>query len=162
LHNMKSTYMSKLTLICMMVVIGWFGTIHLSPSKASAATAQSLELLSYGKKYIGVNYKYGAASGVTTAFDCSSYTQYIFKQLGVNLPRTSGAQSSVGDKVSKGSLSVGDLVFFNTMGGNRISHVAIYAGHGKIIHASSSKGVSHSSVESGYWKKYYVTARRVL
>ena len=159
---MKSTYISKLTLICMIVVIGWVGTIHLAPTKASAATKQSLQLLTYGKKYIGVNYKFGAASGVTSAFDCSSYTQYIFKQLGVNLPRTSGAQASVGKKISKGSLSVGDLVFFNTMGGKRVSHVAIYAGKGKIIHASSSKGVSLASINSGYWKKYYVTARRVL
>ncbi|WP_372660628.1 C40 family peptidase [Cohnella sp.] len=158
---MNGKYIGKFMMICIMIVIGWLGSILVSPSKVSAATAESLELISYGKQYIGVNYKYGAASGIDYAFDCSSYTQYVFKQMGIELPRTSVSQSYIGEKVSKGYLSIGDLVFFRASGGG-IGHVAIYAGDGKILHASSSKGVALSSMESGYWKKTYVTARRVL
>lgn len=157
--NVKFT--GRLMILCLMVVVGWFGSVTVSPSKASAATVESLELLSYGKQFIGVNYKYGAASGINTAFDCSSYTQYIFKQLGIELPRTSVSQSNIGEKVVKANLSVGDLVFFRGSG-NGIGHVAIYAGGGKILHASSSKGVTISSIESDYWKSNYVTARRIL
>lgn len=157
--NMKLT--GKLMIMCIMVVVGWFGSVMVSQSKASAATEESLELLSYGKLYIGVDYKYGATSGIDYAFDCSSYTQYVFKQMGIELPRTSSSQAHIGDKISKGNLSVGDLVFFSASGSG-IGHVAIYAGGGKILHASSSKGVAISSIESDYWKKNYLTARRVL
>jgi cell wall-associated NlpC family hydrolase len=158
---MNGTYRNKLMIICLLVVVGWFGATLVSPAKAGAATEESLGLLAIGKKYIGVDYKYGSASGNDNSFDCSSYTQYVFKKLGVELPRTSVAQSNLGEKVGKGNLSVGDLVFFKT-GGNGISHVAIYAGNGNILHASSSKGVAITSMESSYWTKSYVTARRIL
>lgn len=67
----------------------------------------------------------------------------------------------MGKKVDKGSLSMGDLVFFNT-NGKSISHVAIYAGNNKIVHSSSSQGVTVSDMNSKYWKSKFVTARRVL
>lgn len=158
---MKRNYTLKLMMLSLMVLAGWFGSVFVSSSKANAATAESLALLSYGKRYIGVDYQYGAASGIEYAFDCSSYTQYVFKQMGINLPRTSVSQSYIGTKVAKSNLSVGDLVFFSSSG-KWVGHVAIYAGNGKILHASSSKGVTLSSIESGYWKNTYVTARRVL
>lgn len=132
-----------------------------TPESANAATPTSLELLDSGKAYIGTPYKYGATPGSTDAFDCSSFTQYIFKNFKVWLPRTSAAQASMGTTVDKGSLSVGDLVFFKT-NGKSISHVAIYAGSNKIIHSSSSKGVTISDMTTSYWKNKYVTARRVL
>ncbi|MFX3633856.1 MAG: C40 family peptidase [Candidatus Pristimantibacillus sp.] len=130
-------------------------------NRAEAATPQTLELISAGKNYIGVPYKYGAPVGVTYAFDCSSFTQYMFNGLDVSLPRTASAQSSKGTKVPKGELSTGDLVFFKT-NGKSISHVAIYAGNNKILHSSSSQGVTISNMGSAYWTKYYVTARRVV
>lgn len=135
-----------------------FGT---AGDSAHAATPTSIELISTSKEYIGTPYQYGAAPGNTDKFDCSSFTQYVFNSFGVWLPRTSSAQASMGTKVDKGSLSMGDLVFFNT-NGKSISHVAIYAGNNKIIHSSSTKGVSLSDMNSSYWKGKYVTARRVL
>lgn len=128
--------------------------------KAHAATPTSIGLIDTGKEYIGTPYQFGAPAGVTYAFDCSSFTQFLFKGLNVQLPRTSVAQASVGKKVDKGSLSMGDLVFFNT-NGKSISHVAVYAGNNKIIH-SASQGVAITSLSSSYWAKKYVTARRVL
>jgi len=159
--NMKNKLAIKWVLACGLAVTGLFGTAIGTASQASAATTESLNLLSFGKDYIGTPYKFGATAGSTAAFDCSSYVQYVFDQAGISLPRTSSAQASVGEKVDKAYLSVGDLLFFKT-GGSGISHVAIYAGEGKMLHASSSQGVILSSMNTTYWTKAYVTARRVL
>jgi len=154
-------FAAKLLLTGMVAVAGWTGLAFGTSSQASAATPESLELVSYGKNYLGTPYRFGAPSGLTSAFDCSSFVQYVFKEKGIELPRTSVSQASEGEKVDKAYLSVGDLVFFNT-GGKWISHVAIYAGDNKILHASSSKGVTVSDMSTSYWTKAYVTARRVL
>ncbi|WP_051250741.1 C40 family peptidase [Paenibacillus harenae] len=146
--------------ICSAVVMSTI-TMGFFAQKAHAATPETIDLISTGKEYIGTPYRFGAPAGITYAFDCSSFTQFLYKGLDVNLPRTSAAQAYAGKKVAKGSLSMGDLVFFNT-NGKSISHVAIYAGNNKIIHSSSSQGVTVSSLGSGYWAKRYVTARRVL
>lgn len=127
---------------------------------ANAATEKSKELINYGEKYIGTPYLYGAVPYMTNAFDCSSFTQYVFDNFNISLPRTSFDQATEGTKVAKGYLSMGDLVFFKT-NGSSISHVAIYAGNNKILH-SANKGVEISDLDTAYWSKYYVTARRVL
>ncbi|WP_027094625.1 C40 family peptidase [Cohnella thermotolerans] len=151
----------KIMAICVLATVGWFGMAAGHSGQASAATEESLELLSIGKEFIGTPYLYGSASGSTDTFDCSSFVQYVFKQQNISLPRTASAQATVGEKVTKAYLSVGDLVFFKS-GGSGIGHVAIYAGNGKILHATSSQGVTISNLNSSYWSKNYVTARRVL
>lgn len=159
---MRSSLLKRIAQIGVCGAIAWSAvTFGGAAGKAEAATAQSLALIETGKDYIGVPYLYGAPAGATYAFDCSSFTQYIFKAFDVELPRTSSAQAKAGEKVSKAYLSVGDLVFFNT-NGKSISHVAIYAGNNKMIHSSSSKGVTVSNMNTSYWKSKYVTARRVL
>jgi probable lipoprotein NlpC len=158
---MKMKLMVKIVLAGSLVVTGLLGFMIGAPSKASAATQQSLDLIDYGKEHLGKPYLYGAPTGITYAFDCSSYVQYVFGKFGVDLPRTSVSQAHIGQKIDKEHLSVGDLVFFSTSGGG-ISHVAIYAGDGMILHASSSKGITLTSMETNYWKNAYVTARRLL
>ncbi|MBB6675620.1 C40 family peptidase [Cohnella nanjingensis] len=154
--------MVKVLLSCMVATSVWIGGAAIgTASKASAATPESLELLSLGKQFIGTPYSYGADSGDTSAFDCSSFVQYVFGEKGTDLPRTAAAQAQRGQKVAKTDLSVGDLVFFSSPS-NWIGHVAIYAGGGKILHASSSQGVTISSLSSSYWTNNYVTAKRVL
>ena len=132
-------------------------------AKPAVAAVQSKadQLISIGKKYLGVKYKFGAKAGITTAFDCSSYTQYIFKKIGISLPRTSSSQASVGAKIAKADLKPGDLVFFKRPGKAGIGHVAVYIGDNKMLGASGDK-VQISSLHTSYWKKNYVTARRVL
>ena len=127
------------------------------PSIASANSAASL--VNTGKSFLGVKYKYG---GTTAAgFDCSGYTQVVFKKSGVSIPRTTGAQYSTGTPVAKSNLKTGDLVFFNTSG-RGVSHVGIYVGSNNFMHASTSQGVMISSINDPYyWGSRYVGARRV-
>jgi peptidoglycan endopeptidase LytE len=130
-----------------------------------SASATGSSIVSFGKKYLGTRYQFGASTSTTNYFDCSSFTQYIFKKYGVNLPRTSVAQSKVGTSVSKANLRVGDLVFFSSGSratGKNVTHVAVYAGNGKILHTYGSPGVTISDLNSGNWKKTYLKARRVL
>ncbi|WP_018157575.1 peptidoglycan-binding protein [Demetria terragena] len=101
-----------------------------APSKpSSSATGQ--RVLDIAKKYIGIDYAYGEESP-EAGFDCSGLTQFVYRQVGVELPRTSAAQSQFGAGVDLNSLQVGDLVFFHSP----IRHVAIYAGDGLILDAS--------------------------
>lgn len=130
------------------------------PSMASATTLSATNLVSTAKNYIGAPYRYGGTS-LTSGIDCSAYTQVVFKKNGKSLPRTTGQQYQQGKAVSKSNLSTGDLVFFNTSG-KGISHVGIYIGSSKFIHASTSQGVTVSSINDPYyWKNKYVGAKRV-
>lgn len=127
------------------------------PEAASASSAD--EVINIGKKYMGTKYRYG---GTTTAgFDCSGYTQYVFREAGIPIARATGGQYSQGKAVSKSNLKTGDLVFFNTSG-RGVSHVGIFIKGGKFIHASTSQGVMISPLNDPYyWGKRYIGARRV-
>lgn len=152
---------AKMMLMALATVVIGCGAMAVKAEKASAATTESLKLLSVGKQYIGVPYQFGAPSGATYAFDCSSFAQHVFGKMGIWLPRTSAAQAWIGKPVAKAYLSVGDLVFFRS-GGPGVGHVGIYAGGGNMLHASRSKGITLTSMHTSYWTANYVTARRVL
>ncbi|KAA9004648.1 NlpC/P60 family protein [Paenibacillus spiritus] len=110
-------------------------------------------------KAIGTKYSSGGTS--TSGFDCSGFTMYVFNKIGIDLPHQSGSQYQLGDAVAKSDLRPGDLVFFNTTG-RGVSHVGIYVGEGRFAHASSSKGVTISSLGDSYYVNRYVGAKRVL
>ena len=106
-----------------------------TPPTAAAATGGSsagVMALAFAKAAIGKPYRYGAAG--PNAFDCSGLVMSAFKKAGVRLPRTSAAQSQVGAPVRRDQLQPGDLLFFYTP----VSHVGIYLGEGKMVHASTS------------------------
>lgn len=130
----------------------------------SGIGAQSIEAASQSQitetayKYIGVPYVYGGTT--TGGFDCSGYTQFVFKQLGISLNRTAASQYTQGTAISKSNLQVGDLIFFNTTGKDA-SHVGIYMGNNKFAHAGSSTGVTTASLNDSYWVNKYDGARRV-
>ncbi|SYX87119.1 C40 family peptidase [Paenibacillus alvei] len=109
---------------------------------------------------LGISYKYGGTT--TKGFDCSGFTKYVFDKFEIDLPRTSSSQFDSGEKVSKDELRPGDLVFFDTSGGNGVSHVGIYVGDNKFAHASTSKGTRIDSLSMDYYEKRYVGARRVM
>jgi len=119
------------------------------------------DIASYALNFVGARYRYGAAG--PSAFDCSGLTSYIYAKQGVRLPRTAASQYGAGTKVSASELQPGDLVFFTgTAGGKRgITHVGVYIGGGKMVHAATPRsGVQLSSLNSSYYQKHYYGAVR--
>jgi cell wall-associated NlpC family hydrolase len=109
--------------------------------------------------FLGARYRFGGNS--RTALDCSSFTQQVFRELKVNLPRTAREQFYVGNEVLRGDLQKGDLVFFQTYA-RFPSHVGIYLGDRKMIHASSrDRRVVISTMDTPYYTSRFLGARRI-
>lgn len=124
-----------------------------------ANTGMVRSLISTAYDYVGVPYVFGGTT--PWGFDCSGYTQYVFRQIGVDIPRTADAQYYSYPKVSASNLQPGDLVFFETYEPGS-SHCGIYIGNGQMLQAGSSTGVTVSNVFSGYFGARYIGACRVL
>ncbi|WP_138496375.1 C40 family peptidase [Paenibacillus pinistramenti] len=131
----------------------------LSAGTLGANTASASTLSTVVNSVYGTPYKMGATGN--GAFDCSGFTKYVFKKMGVTLARQSKAQFKQGTAVAKSQLKAGDLVFFNTLGSG-VSHVGIYMGGGMFAHASSSRGVRLDKLSNSYFANRYVGAKRVL
>lgn len=109
--------------------------------------------------FLGARYRFGGSS--RSALDCSSFTQQVFREQSVKLPRTAREQFYVGNEVMRGDLKKGDLVFFQTYA-RFPSHVGIYLGNRKMIHASSREHrVVISSMDTPYYLSRYLGARRM-
>ena len=126
------------------------GVLARTSRMATALTRSAL-------RFLGVPYAFGGTS--TSGFDCSGFVQHVFAMLGIALPRTADAQYDVGHR-AVGGPRPGDLVFFDTYGG--VSHVGIYLGDGRFVHASSSHGVMVSHLSESYWAARYVGAKRLI
>jgi len=124
--------------------------------KASQADS-SLKKSAYS--FLGARYRFGGTS--RSALDCSSFTQQVFREQSVKLPRTAREQFYVGNEVTRGDLKKGDLVFFQTYA-SFPSHVGIYLGNRKMIHASSREHrVVISTMDTPYYLSRYLGARRM-
>ncbi len=128
------------------------GRTTYSPEKAG-------QVIEYAKNFMGVKYVFGGAS--SSGFDCSGFTMYVFKSIGVDLPHSATSQSKMGTPVGRDELKPGDLVFFETYK-KGISHVGIYVGNGSFIEASSSRGIAVTSLSSSYYAPRYKGAVRIL
>ena len=120
------------------------------------------KLLEDAKYYKGGKYVWGGTT--PEGFDCSGYVQYLYKKHHINLPRTAWAQSKKGLTVKKDDLQKGDLLFFLTdkKRGIPVTHVGIYIGNGKFIHAASKKkGIIISPITHGSYARCFVKAKRV-
>jgi len=121
-------------------------------------------IIEYGKQFIGTPYAYGGTN-LNKGVDCSGFVYMVMKEHGITLNRSSITMVNNGVTVQRSQLQPGDLVFFATSGGRRISHVGIYIGNKKFIHSSSSRsswGVTISSLDEPTYNRQYVTANRVL
>lgn len=131
-------------------------TSNKNTTESTASSKSGSSVVSYAKQFLGCKYVYGGTS--PSGFDCSGFTQYVYKHFGVNLNRTAAAQYSNGKSVT--SLQAGDLVMFGKSG---INHVGIYIGGNTFIHAANkSQGVRTDSMSTGYYKTNYVGARRIF
>lgn len=128
-------------------------------SSTVAVSGGAKQVLNYGAQFLGIKYVWGGTTP-SPGFDCSGYVQYVFRNSGITLSRTSEQQFKNGVSVSRSDLKPGDLVFFATYSSGA-SHVGIYVGNNTMIH-SSSGGVSYDDMTSSYWAKRYLGARRVI
>ena len=120
------------------------------------------DLLAYAKSYIGTPYRFGSTDP-SRGFDCSGFVTVVMRQFGISLQRSSASMaSSNGFYVARNELQPGDLVFFATGGGSRVSHVGIYIGGDRFIHSASCVGVKISGMNESYYRSRYVRANRVI
>ncbi|MGB5325969.1 MAG: NlpC/P60 family protein [Pseudomonadales bacterium] len=132
------------------------GKHHASSAAASSQREQRRQLEAHFRQWQGTPYRFGG--GNREGIDCSGFVYVTFRDVfGVAMPRTTRQLAVRGMPVSKKQLAVGDLLFFKT--GQRQSHVGIYMGEGKFIHASTSRGVMASSIHSAYWSGVFSQAR---
>ena len=129
----------------------------------SSLKAAANDVLFQAIGLVGTPYRYGGNSP-ETGFDCSGLITFVFLQsAGLKLPRTTRELIDIdAPTVANDRLYPGDLVYFNTRGG-RVSHIGIYVGERRFVHAPSTGGtVRMDDIDSEYWRKHYVDAKRVL
>ncbi|TCS77509.1 C40 family peptidase [Pectinatus cerevisiiphilus] len=129
------------------------------PQVSRGSNYYTRRIIQTSLQYIGVPYVFGGTT--PSGFDCSGFTRYVFANAGISLPRTADAQYEVGTPVAYDDLIPGDLVFFSTYTYGA-SHVGVYMGDSKFIDASTSRGVTIDSLDSGYWSSAYIGARRII
>ena len=138
-----------------------------SQTQVNTETAQNnwqdkaQEVLINALSLTGIQYKYGGNSPAT-GFDCSGFVRYVFRNAAnLSLPPTARAIAQIGKSVKKDELQPGDLVFFNTLK-SAFSHVGIYLGDNKFIHApSKGKAVEVESMQNSYWSSRFEGAQRL-
>lgn len=117
------------------------------------------DIVRTARQYIGVPYRWGGESP-RTGFDCSGLTMVVYQLNGFDLPRSSAQQWRAGTPIKRSQLAKGDLVFFATSGGRRVSHVGIYTGDSKFLHApSKGRKIRISSLTNQYYQSRYLGAR---
>lgn len=125
------------------------------------ASSQIQQLIEIAAQQIGKPYVWGATG--PNSFDCSGLVQWCYKQIGVEIGRTTWDQNKNGIYISKDEIKPGDIILMHTMNGTPPTHVGIYIGNGKIIHALNSRvGVIVSNLNSSYYESVYFSARRIL
>jgi cell wall-associated NlpC family hydrolase len=137
---------------------------NVDPNEASvtAPPERAEELVFYALAFLDVKYRYGGTDP-ESGWDCSGFVSHVFKNaVGVTLPRTSAAMSERGEPIGRAELRPGDLVFFNTL--NRAySHVGIYIGENRFVHAPSrGKSVQISAMDAAYWTQRFNGGRRIV
>ena len=152
----------SVTLICSSIL---FACAHSPESSKPKKQIQALKIETEGQKiadlaksFIGAPYKYGGAS--PKGFDCSGLVFYTHGKLGIHTPRTSSQQYQHAKSIKVSKLNSGDLVFF-TLNKKNVSHVGIYIGNGKFVHApKSGKRVTINHLHDDYWRPRIVSAGR--
>jgi hypothetical protein len=120
------------------------------------------DIVAYAKTYLGVPYRFGSVDPAR-GFDCSGFVTVVMRRFGIYLQRTSASMAATnGFRVDRNALEPGDLVFFATGGGRRVSHVGIYIGDNQFIHSATIGGVIVSGMDEAYYRTRFVGANRVI
>lgn len=131
------------------------------PYRGEYQSTDSRDVVGYAKSLIGTPYRYGGDSP-QTGFDCSGFVRHVYRHSeGVTLPHNAREISRVGAPIQASELRPGDLVFYNTLH-RAYSHVGIYLGNRRFVHApSSGKHVEIVDMNMDYWQSHYNGARRI-
>lgn len=141
----------------------------LAAEEAASDSPLAMAMVDYASKFIGTRYRSGASG--PSAFDCSGFTSYVYKNFGITLSRSSRTQYLEGEKVSINNVKPGDLLFFSSRGSGRgrVGHVAMVvsvdneAGTCRFIHASTKRGVVYQNFpDGGYYQRNFIGARRII
>jgi|GEM_PF-5454402 len=124
------------------------------------SSTRAQRVIAHARTHMGDPYRFGANG--PSVWDCSSFVRHVYGQVGIYLPRTSLYQSRRGTAVSKANLRPGDIVFFKDTWRAGVSHVGIYIGNHKMIHAWPGAGVTIGDMTRPYFVSHYWGARRVL
>ena len=153
-----SLRLSPLLLIA--ALAGCAGSPEVAETPATRASDETArKAVAFAREMIGKPYRY--AGETPAGFDCSGLVRYSYSRAGISMPRATPAQRSTTTLISVRSLRPGDLLFFDQEG-KKASHVGIYLGDGRFVHAPSTGGrVRTDSLGADYWKKHFVEARRV-
>lgn len=120
------------------------------------------EIVRTARSFIGVPYLWGGDSA-DEGFDCSGFTMAVYQYNGLMLPHSSRDQSEMGNPVGRSRLEKGDLVFFNTNNSGKVSHVGVYIGGGRFIHAPGrGKKIGIESLDGKYYSTHYAGGRSLL
>lgn len=163
--------MMRQLLICLVLLtlVGCAGTgSHIQESASVVPAAETVDMRDSDRVRQLLEHQYAEWQGTPhrlggnsrRGVDCSGFVQQTFaSRFGLELPRSTNSQATLGATVSRDQLQPGDLVFFKT--GFKKRHVGIYKGDTQFLHASSSQGVSVSSLNNQYWASNYWQSRRV-
>lgn len=135
------------------------GCASAPPAPSHPESSVGLQVLAAAERQIGRPYRYGSAG--PRSFDCSGLVQYAHRRAGLAVPRTTTQQFRLARRVNRRGLRPGDLLFFR-LEPAKVSHVGIYAGEGRFVHApSSGKRVSYGELDDPYWSRRLVAAGRL-
>ena len=141
------------------------GNASPDPAGSGSHSSKADDIIATAKSLMGrAEYDFGTRDRNRLIFDCSSFTEYVFEKNGISLKWGTRFQKNAGQYVSKSNLRKGDLVFFSVGSSSEIGHVGIYISDGNFINILDKKesDVHIANLNSGYWERHYVTARRVI
>lgn len=146
--------------VCFALTVTLFWSCAYQPLQQRSATQPEIGKLAarYAISMVGIPYRYGG--NTPEGFDCSGLVHYSYAQAGIDVPRTTQQQRERSRRVSWKAIRPGDILFFNQRG-KRSSHVGLYVGNNRFVHApSSGKRVHASKLTSRYWRHHFAEARR--
>jgi cell wall-associated NlpC family hydrolase len=143
---------------------GWVSKTYLPLDiESTSREVRVSKVIATAKSLLGTPYVWGGDALADGGFDCSGLTQYTFKSVGYTLNRISVDQAKQGQYVARGSLQVGDLIFYSLANDGRISHVGIYIGDGKMIHSPKTGDVTKTTdITTDFWQTRFMAARRIF
>lgn len=155
------THFGQLLRVGVSLLLAGLAFLPAGPTRAHQ-TALAADVVLTALSHLGVPYRFGG-SDPRRGFDCSGLVRHVFQQAAaLDMPRSAEDMAGLGLRLDRAELAPGDLVFFNTRG-RAYSHVGIYVGEGRFVHAPARRGqVRVEAMESGYWRARFNGARRLL